>query len=413
MTGLVGMTKVYRKKIMNLAHRVSLIKESPTLAVMARAGKMKQEGKDVVILAAGEPDFDTPDHIKNAAIQAIKDGKTKYTAVGGTTELKQAIINKFAKENGLTYTPNQVSASAGGKHCILNALQAILSTGDEAIIPAPFWVSYPDMVLLSAGTPVIITCTIQDNYKLTAEKLIAAITPKTKAIFLNSPSNPTGMVYSDNELIALAEVLKKHPNIVIITDDIYEHILFDGLKFKNIVNVAPELQDRTIIINGVSKAYAMTGWRIGFSACSDASIIKAMQNIQSQSTSNACSIAQAAATAALNGGHECLQVMKDAFLQRRNYVVDRINKIKGLRCLKAEGAFYAFFECKNAIDSLHMQGKISEKTDLAFANYLLENFLLAGVPGSAFGLDNHIRISFATSMEELTKGLDRLEMALI
>ncbi len=397
---------------MNLANRVSLIKESPTLAVMARAGKMKAEGKDVVILAAGEPDFDTPDHIKKAAIEAIMAGKTKYTAVGGTAELKQAIVNKFAKENNLQYAANQVSASAGGKHCIFNALQAILSEGDEVIIPAPFWVSYPDMVLLCAGTPVVVSCTIEDNYKLTADKLQKAITPKTKAIFLNSPSNPTGMVYSDSELLALANVLKKHPNIIIITDDIYEHILFDGLQFKNIVNIAPELHDRTIVINGVSKAYAMTGWRIGFSACGNASIIKAMENIQSQSTSNACSIAQAAAAAALNGGHECLQVMKDAFLERRNYVVDRINKIKGLRCLKAEGAFYSFFECVDAINSLHSLGKISEKTDLAFANYLLENFLLAGVPGSAFGLDNHIRISYATGMEELTKGLDRLEEAL-
>lgn len=397
---------------MNLAERVSLIKESPTLAVMARAGRMKQEGKDVVILAAGEPDFDTPDHIKLAAIKAIGEGKTKYTPVGGTTELKRAVINKFAKENNLTYTASQVSVSAGGKHCIFNALQAILSADDEVIIPAPFWVSYPDMVLLSGGTPIIVTCTIKDNYKITAEKLAAAITPKTKAIFLNSPSNPTGMVYSEDELKSLAEVLTKHPNIFILTDDIYEHILFDGVKFKNIVNVAPELQDRTIIINGVSKAYAMTGWRIGFSACSNANVIKAMENIQSQSTSNACSIAQAAAEAALNGGHECLQIMKDAFLERRNYVVDRINKINGLRCLKADGAFYAFFECVDAINSLYNQGKIKEKTDLAFANYLLENFLLAGVPGSAFGLDNHIRISFATSMEELSKGLDRLENAL-
>ncbi|MCC2645296.1 MAG: aspartate aminotransferase [Burkholderiales bacterium] len=258
---------------MKLAHRVSLIKESPTMAIMALAGKMKKEGKDVVILAAGEPDFDTPEHIKQAAIQAIKDGKTKYTPVGGTLELKQAVINKFAKENGLNYNANQVSVSAGGKHCIFNALQAILSSGDEVIIPAPFWVSYPDMVLLCEGTPVIVTCTIQDKYKLTPEKLAAAITPKTKALFLNSPSNPTGMVYSDSELLALAKVLKNYPDIIVITDDIYEHILFDGLQFKNIVNVAPEMQARTIIINGVSKAYAMTGWRIGFSACSDVNII--------------------------------------------------------------------------------------------------------------------------------------------
>ncbi|MBX9735130.1 MAG: pyridoxal phosphate-dependent aminotransferase, partial [Chitinophagaceae bacterium] len=312
----------------------------------------------------------------------------------------------------LTYKANEVTVSAGGKHSIFNALQAILSEGDEVIVPAPFWVSYPDMVLLSGGTPVIVTCTIKDQYKLTAEKLSAAITPKTKALFLNSPSNPTGMVYSDQELLALAEVLTKHPNILIITDDIYEHIMFDGLKFKNIINLAPELKNRTIVINGVSKAYSMTGWRIGFAACFDESIIKAMENIQSQSTSNPCSIAQAAAQAALNGGHECLKEMGIAFAKRRNYVVDRINKINGLRCLKAEGAFYAFFECAEAINSLYDKGKIKDKTDLAFTNYLLDNFLVAGVPGSAFGLDNHIRISFATSMEELGKGLDRLENAL-
>lgn len=397
---------------MKLAYRVSLIKESPTLAVMAKAGKMVKEGKDVVILAAGEPDFDTPDHIKVAAIKAINDGKTKYTAVGGTPELKQAVINKFANENSLAYTATQVTVSAGGKHCIYNALQAILSEGDEVIIPAPFWVSYPDMVLLSGGTPIIVTCTIDDMYKLTPEKLTPAISSKTKAIFLNSPSNPTGMVYSDTELKALADVIKKYPNIFVITDDIYEHIMFDGLTFKNIINLAPELKDRTIVINGVSKAYAMTGWRIGFAACSDDSIIKAMENIQSQSTSNPCSIAQAAAEAALNGGHECLKKMGIAFVQRRNYVVERINKINGLRCLKAEGAFYAFFECSEAINSLYEQGKILDKTDLAFANYLLDNFLLAGVPGSAFGLDNHLRFSYATSMEILSKGLDRLEQAL-
>jgi aspartate aminotransferase len=397
---------------MKLSKRVSLIKESPTLAVMAKAGKIKKEGKDVVILAAGEPDFDTPDHIKQAAIKAIHDGKTKYTPVGGTPELKQAIVNKFAKENNLTYTTTQVITSAGGKHSIFNALQAILSEGDEVIIPAPFWVSYPDMVLLSGGTPVIVTCTIDDKYKLTANKLKSAITPHTKAIFLNSPSNPTGMVYSDEELTKLAEVLKKHPSIFIITDDIYEHIMFDGLKFSNIINIAPELKDQTIVINGVSKAYAMTGWRIGFAACSGDGVVKAMEDIQSQSTSNPCSIAQAAAEAALNGGHEYLREMGKAFVKRRDYVVERINKINGLRCLKADGAFYAFFECKDAINSLYNQGKIKDKTDLALANYILDNYLVAGVPGSAFGLDNHIRISYATSMEELTKGLDRIEKAL-
>lgn len=395
-----------------LADRVSLIKESPTLAVMAKAGKLKKDGVDVVILAAGEPDFDTPEHIKQAAIKAINDGKTKYTPVGGIPELKQAVVDKFSRENQIQYLPNQVCVSAGGKHSIFNALEAILSHGDEVIIPAPFWVSYPDMVLLCDGAPVIVTCTINDQYKITAEKLRKAITAKTKAIFLNSPSNPTGMMYSKEELISLADVLREYPNILIITDDIYEHLVFDDKKFYNIVNVAPDFKDRTIVINGVSKAYAMTGWRIGFTGCGDSKIIKAMEDIQSQSTSNPCSIAQYAALAALTGGLDCLKEMHVAFTKRRDYVDTRINKIKGLKALKAEGAFYIFFECKDAILDLHKQGKITAATDLAFANYLLDNFHLAGVPGSAFGLDNHMRFSFATSMEILTKGLDRLEKAL-
>jgi len=395
-----------------LAHRVSLIKESPTLAVMAKAGKLKREGRDVVILAAGEPDFDTPEHIKQAAIKAINDGKTKYTPVGGIPELKQAVVDKFARENQIEYAPNQVCVSAGGKHSIFNALEAILSHGDEVIIPAPFWVSYPDMVLLCDGTPVIVTCTIEDQYKITAEKLRSAINAKTKAVFLNSPSNPTGMMYSKEELSALAKVLLEHPNVLIITDDIYEHLVFDGRKFYNIVNVEPTLKDRTIVINGVSKAYAMTGWRIGFTGCGDSKIIKAMEDIQSQSTSNPCSIAQYAALAALTGGLDCLKDMHTAFAARRDYVVKRINSINGLKTLNAEGAFYVFFECGGAIKQLHAAGKLVDATDLAFANYLLDNYLLAGVPGSAFGLDNHMRFSFATSMEILTKGLDRLETAL-
>lgn len=397
---------------MSLAQRISLIKESPTFAVLAKAGKMKKDGHDVIVLAAGEPDFDTPRHIKDAAIKAINDGKTKYTPVGGTPELKQAVIDKFAKENDLYYSMSEVLVSVGGKQSIYNAIQALLNDNDEAIIPAPYWVSYPDMVLLAGGKPVFIECGVEDNYKLTPAKLRQAISNKTKLLFLNSPSNPTGMVYTDDELHAIANELLHHPNIYIISDDIYEHILFDDKAFKNIVNICPELKQRTIVINGVSKAYSMTGWRIGFAACNDTAVIKAMENIQSQSTSNPSSISQYAAQAALIGGHACLKHMSIEFKKRHDYVVERINKIKGLRCLKAQGAFYSFFECSKAIENLYTAGKIQAKTDLDFANYLLENYMVAGVPGSAFGLNNHIRISFATSMDELKRALDRIENAL-
>ena len=391
---------------------MALIKESPTLAIMAKAGKMKKEGLDVIALAAGEPDFDTPTHIKDVAIKAIHEGKTKYTPCGGTTELKQAVVNKFKRENNLNYSLNEVLVSAGGKHSIYNLLQALISEGDEVIIPAPYWVSYPDMVLLAQGCPIYITCSIEDNYKLTALKLKQAITSKTKAIFINSPSNPTGMVYTPEELTALARVLKEHPQIYIITDDIYEHILFADTPFVNIANVAPNLLNRIVIINGVSKAYAMTGWRIGFTACKDAKLIGAMDIIQSQSTSNPCSIAQSAAIGALNGGLSCIRPMLSAFKERHEYVIGRLNQIKGIRCLPAQGAFYAFFECIGAIENIYSCGKIKEKTDLALAGYLLDDYLVAGVPGSAFGLDNHIRISFATSHTELEKALDRMEQAL-
>lgn len=397
---------------MSLAYRVSLIKESPTLAISAKATKMKKDGLDVIALSAGEPDFDTPDYIKAAAIKAIHDGKTKYTPAGGTIELKSAVVNKFSRENNLHYTTSQVIVSAGGKHSIFNALEAIISDGDEVVIPAPYWVSYPDMTLLCGGTPVCVACPAADNYKITAAKLQAAITPKTKAVFLNSPSNPTGMVYTASELRALADVLVKYPNIYIITDDIYEHILFDDTPFVNIANVAPELFKQIIIINGVSKAYAMTGWRIGFAACGDTSVIKAMDTVQSQSTSNPCSIAQEAALAALSGGLDSLKPMRKAFMERHVYVIDRLNKINGIKTLPAQGAFYSFFDCSGAIANMYAAGKIVDKTDLALAGYLLDSFLVAAVPGSAFGLEDHMRISFATSMEELTRALDRIEDAL-
>jgi aspartate aminotransferase len=397
---------------MSLSKRMSLIKESPTIAVMTLAQKLKREGSDVIVLAAGEPDFDTPEHIKKVAIQAILDGKTKYTAVGGTVELKQAIVAKLKRENNLEYAANEVIASAGGKHSIFNLLQALISEDDEVIIPAPYWVSYPDMVLLADGKPVIVNCPIETNYKITPSALKQALTAKTKAIFLNSPSNPTGMVYTAKELRELADVLVLYPNVYIITDDIYEHILFGNEKFVNIVNVAPELLNRTVIINGVSKAYAMTGWRIGYAACKDSKLIKAMETIQSQSTSNPCSIAQAAATEALNGDFSSILKMKKSFEERHNYVVERLNKIKGIKCLAAQGAFYSFFDCSEAINNLFNAGKIQQKNDLAFSSYLLNNYLVAGVPGSAFGLDNHMRISYATNMHELETALNRMEAAL-
>lgn len=397
---------------MNISNRMSLIKESPTQAVMTKARKMKNGGLDVIALAAGEPDFDTPRNIKDAAIKAINDGKTKYTNVGGFPELKQAVVDKFKRENNLEYQTNEVMVSTGGKQCIFNALQAIINEGDEVIIPAPYWVSYPDMVLLCGGTPICVPCSIEDNYKFTPEKLKNSLTSKTKALFLNSPSNPTGMVYDYEELKNLADVLKNHPNVYIITDDIYEHILFNGKSFINIANVAPELINRTVIINGVSKAYSMTGWRIGFAAIKDSKVISAMEIIQSQSTSNPCSIAQYAAYEALSGGLNSVKPMVKAFSERHQYVVSRLNKIKGIRCLHAEGAFYVFFECSGAIENLYNAGKITAKTDLALANYLLDNFLVAGVPGSAFGLGNHIRLSFATGQKELEIGLDRIEKAL-
>lgn len=393
---------------MKLATRTTLIKESPTFAVIGRANQLRANGHDVIILAAGEPDFDTPTHIKNGAIAAINEGKTKYTAVGGILPLKEAVVNKFKTENNLNYNVNEVLISAGGKHSIFNTLQAIIDDGDEVIIPTPFWVSYPDMVLLAGGIPIFIECPIEEQFKLTVAKLEAQITNKTKAIILNSPSNPTGMVYTRSELNAIANVLRKYPEIYIISDDIYEHIIFDNQDFCNIVNVAPDLSDRTIVINGVSKAYSMTGWRIGYAACNNTNLIKAMENIQSQSTSNPCSIAQYAALTALDGGLDCVKPMRKAFIQRHNYVVTRLNAIRGIHCLAAQGAFYAFFDCRVAINNMFDAGKIQEKTDLALANYLLETSFVAFVPGSAFGLNNYMRLSFATSHEELSTALDRI-----
>ncbi len=396
---------------MQLSNRVLAIKESPTLAITAKAGRLKAEGKDVIALAAGEPDFDTPQHIKDAAIDAINRGFTKYTPVGGTPSLKNAVIAKFKRDNGLDYTAKQILVSVGGKQSFFNLCQAYINKGDEVIVPAPYWVSYPDIVILAEGTPVIVECGIEQGFKLTAAQLEAAITPNTKLVVINSPSNPTGAVYTLDELKALGEVLKKHPQILIATDDMYEHVMLGDTTFATILNACPELYDQTIVLNGVSKAYSMTGWRIGYAAGPE-KLIKAMENIQSQSTSNPTSISQVAAEAALNGDQSCITPMLEAFNARQAFVVAKFNSMRGLHCLMAGGAFYAFVDARTAIQNLHSEGKITEATDLALAGYFLDNFEVAVVPGSAFGAEGYFRISFATSMANLEKALARLEKAL-
>ena len=396
---------------MELSHRVNAIKESPTLAITAKAQKLKAEGRDVVALAAGEPDFDTPDHIKAAAIEAINKGFTKYTPVSGTPALKKAIVEKFKRDNGLEYAANQVLVSVGGKQSFYNLCQAYINDGDEVIIPAPYWVSYPDMTILAGGVPVVVECGIEQGYKLSPAQLEAAITPKTRMLVINSPSNPTGAVYTLEELKALGDVLKKHPNILVASDDMYEHVMLGDTKFYNILNACPELKEQVIVLNGVSKAYSMTGWRIGYAA-GPQKLIKAMENIQSQSTSNPTSISQVAAQAALEGDQGCITPMLKAFNGRHVYVVDRFNKMRGLKCLRAGGAFYAFVDAREAIKLLAAEGKIAGATDMALGTYLLEAQDVAVVPGSAFGAEGYFRISFATSMQNLEKALDRIEKAL-
>ena len=384
------------------ANRLSRVKPSPTLAVTALANQLKAEGKDVVGMAAGEPDFDTPDHIKEAAIEAIKNGFTKYTAVDGTPSLKKAIINKFSKDNGLNYTAEQILVSCGGKQSFYNLAQALLNPGDEVIIPAPYWVSYPDMVLLAEAEPVIVAGDQSQGFKITGEQLEAAITPKTRLFVINSPSNPSGKAYSRAELKDLADVLKNYPNIIIATDDMYEHMIWTEEGFNNILNVAPELSDRTIVLNGVSKAYSMTGWRIGY-AGGPAYLIKAMKKIQSQSTSNPCSISQVASQAALEGDQTPVTTMREAFKERHDYVVRRLNSIKGVECVESDGTFYSFPNFQKAIDSLD-----DVKNDVELAEKLLSDVGVALVPGSAFGLPGHLRLSFATSMENIEKALTRI-----
>ncbi|BBI99465.1 aminotransferase [Ferrigenium kumadai] len=396
---------------MSLSSRVLAIKPSPTLAVAARAAKLKAEGKDIIGLATGEPDFDTPQHIKDAAIGAINKGFTKYTAVGGIPSLKQAIIAKFKRDNGLEYTAKQILVSCGGKQSFFNLVLSTINPGDEVIITAPYWVSYPDIVLIAEGKPVIVQADIVQGFKLTPAQLEAAITPKTKMIVINSPSNPSGAVYTLEDLKALGDVLRKYPNIIIATDDMYEHIALTDEKFCNILNACPDLYPRTMVLNGVSKAYAMTGWRIGYAAGPE-HIITAMENVQSQSTSNPTSISQVAAEVALNGDQNCLEPMIKAFRERHAFVVNELNKIPGLKCLMAGGAFYAFPDAREAITTLHQKGLIKETTDIALAEYLLAEANVAVVPGSAFGSEGYFRISFATSMENLKAALERIAKAL-
>lgn len=394
-----------------LSTRVQAIKPSPTLAVTARAAKLKAEGKDIIGLGAGEPDFDTPQHIKDAAIDAINRGFTKYTPVGGTPSLKKAIIDKFKRDNGLEYGAKQILVSCGGKQSFFNLCLAVVNPGDEVIIPAPYWVSYPDIVLIAEGKPVIVEAGIEQGFKMTPTQLATSITPKTRMVVINSPSNPTGAVYTFNELAALGEVLRQHPHVLIATDDMYEHILLTDTKFVNILNACPDLYPRTMVLNGVSKAYSMTGWRIGYAAGPEP-IITAMENVQSQSTSNPTSISQVAAEAALNGNQDCIVPMVKAFRERHTYVVNRFNEIPGLRCLQSGGAFYAFPDASEAIERLAKVGTIKAANDLALSEYLLEKAEVAVVPGSAFGAEGCFRISFATSMDNLAKALDRIQIAI-
>jgi aspartate aminotransferase len=394
-----------------LSRRVQAIRPSPTLAVTARAAALKATGRDIIGLGAGEPDFDTPQHIKDAAIAAIHDGFTKYTAVDGTPALKQAIIAKFKRDNGLDYGPKQILVSCGGKQSFFNLVQAVIDPGDEVIIPAPYWVSYPDIVILADGKPVIVEAGIEQGFKITPTQLEAAITPNTRLFVINSPSNPTGAMYTRDELAALGEVLRKHPRVLIASDDMYEHIRLNGAPFVNILNVCPDLYSRTLVLNGVSKAYSMTGWRIGYAAGPEA-ILRAMTNVQSQSTSNPTSISQVAAQAALNGDQGCMAPMLDAFKARHRYVVDALNAIPGFHCVDSGGAFYAFPDVRPAIQNLLNRDVIEQGTDIAFSEYLLESADVAVVPGSAFGAEGYIRLSFATSQANLEKALKRIAQAM-
>lgn len=392
-----------------LAKNLANIKPSPTIAVSMKAAELKAQGKDIISLGMGEPDFDTPDNIKEAGIKAIRSGDTKYTAVDGTAALKKAIIAKLQRDNGLEYAANQIVVSTGAKQVIYNALMATLNAGDEVIIPAPYWVSYPDMVLLGCGVPVIVEGLAQNNFKILPTDLQRAITPKTKWIILNSPSNPTGGCYTGEDLRGLADVLLRHPQVHIMSDDIYEYLIFDGLKFANIAEIEPKLKERTLVVNGVSKAYSMTGWRIGYGA-GDANLIKAMSMIQSQSTSATTSMGQAAAVEAMNGDQSYVVNSNKIFQARRNMVVKMLNEIEGIECNKPNGAFYVFPSCAGLFGKKSPDGKtIKDSND--FASYLLESALVAVVPGIAFGAEGFFRISYAASEEFLNNAMQRISDA--
>lgn len=390
---------------MTISKRVSQISASPTLAIVAKTKQMKAEGIDVVGFGAGEPDFDTPVHIRNAAKQALDDGFTRYTPVSGTAELKEAVCQKFQKDNHLEYSPGEILISCGAKHSIFNAILSLCDDGDEVIVPAPYWVSYPEMIKAAGGIPVIVETTQENNFKIMPEQVEEAITPKTKLIILNSPSNPTGMVYQEDELSFIANILTDK-GIFCISDEIYEKIIYDEERHISIASLGPKIKEQTIVINGVSKAYSMTGWRIGYAAGLK-EIIQAMSNLQSQSTSNPASISQKGALAALNGPQESIFSAVNEFLKRRNYIVERLNTIKGISCLRPQGAFYVFPNISEFFGKVFDGQEI--KDSFSFVQILLEKAKVAVVPGAAFGADGFIRLSYATSMENIIKGLDRVE----
>ena len=392
-----------------IADRLSLIKPSPTIAISTKARELKAAGRDVIGLAAGEPDFDTADHIKEAAKLAMDRGETKYTAVAGTPELRQAIVDKFKRDNDLTYTTEQISVGCGGKQNIYNALMATLNPGDEVIIPAPYWVSYPDITLLAEGKPVFVNCPAEAGFKMRPEDLEAAITPKTKWLILNSPSNPTGAAYTRADMKALTDVLLRHPHVWVMTDDMYEYLVYDDFEFVTPAQVEPALFDRTLTLNGVSKAYCMTGWRVGYAAGPD-ELIKAMNKIQSQSTTHTASISQAAAVAALNGPHDFIDDHNAVFVERRDLVVKMLNEAEGITCPKPDGAFYVYPSCAGMIGKKTPDGNVLE-TDGDVVTYLLDSEGVAAVHGEAFGLSPHFRVSYATSTELLKEACTRIQRA--
>jgi len=390
-----------------IAKRLSRVQPSATVAVSTKAKELKAAGHNVIGLGAGEPDFDTPAHIIQAAKEAMDRGETRYTAVPGTPELRQAICDKFKRDNGLIYALDQIQVATGGKQNIFNAMVATMDPGDEVIIPAPYWVSYPDIALMCEGEPVIVPCSADNNFKLTAQELEAAITPKTKWLILNSPSNPTGSAYSAADLKALADVLIRHPHVWVMTDDMYEHLVYDGFQFATIAQVEPDLMDRTLTLNGVSKAYCMTGWRIGYAA-GPLDVIKAMNKVQSQSTTHASSVSQAAAVAALNGPHDFIAEHNEEFVDRRDLVVSMLNQVTGITCTTPEGAFYVYPGIAGLIGKKTPEGKVIE-TDEDFVSYILESEGVAAVHGAAFGLSPYLRISYATSIELLTDACQRIQ----